>query len=76
MASIDDRYYGPLTDEDAVAAIEQLRSRKDVLPEKRLEDRGAAGGPRGSGDKRIARHPVNKGTRATAAAKPKSKGKR
>jgi NADH-quinone oxidoreductase subunit E len=44
MASIDERYYGPLTDEDAVAAIEQLRSHKDVLPEKRLEDRPAAGG--------------------------------
>ena len=36
---------------------------EEVLPEKRLEDRGAAGGPRGSGDKRISRHPVNKGTR-------------
>jgi NADH-quinone oxidoreductase subunit E len=76
MASIDDRYYGPLTDEDAVAAIEQLRSRKDLLPEKRLEDRGAPGGPRGSGDKRIGRHPVMKGTRANAASKPNSKGKR
>jgi hypothetical protein len=76
MASIDDRYYGPLTDEDAVAAIEQLRSRKDVLPGKRLEDRGAAGGKRGSADKRIARHPVNKGARAKAASKPKAKGKR
>jgi NADH-quinone oxidoreductase subunit E len=70
MASIDDRYYGPLTDGDAVAAIEQLRSRKDVLPDKRLEDRGAAGGKRGSADKRIARHPVNRGTRAKAASKP------
>ncbi len=69
MASIDERYYGPLNDADAVAAIEQLRSGAEVLPEKRLEDRGAAGGPRGSGDKRIARHPVNKGTR------PKRKGK-
>ncbi|HEX6586899.1 MAG TPA: NAD(P)H-dependent oxidoreductase subunit E [Solirubrobacterales bacterium] len=78
MASIDERYYGPLTDEDAVAAIEQLRSRNDVLPEKRLEDRGAAGGPRGSGDKRLARHPVNKGTRPKprTKAKPRStKGK-
>jgi NADH-quinone oxidoreductase subunit E len=76
MASIDDRYYGPLTDEDAGAAIEQLRSQKDVLPGKRLEDRGAAGGKRGSADKRIARHPVNKGTRAKAASKPEAKVKR
>ncbi|HEU4980225.1 MAG TPA: NAD(P)H-dependent oxidoreductase subunit E, partial [Solirubrobacterales bacterium] len=78
MASIDERYYGPLTDEDAAAAIEQLRSGKNVLPGKRLEDRGAAGGKRGSGDKRIARHPVNKGTRPKRPAKPAAKpqGKR
>ena len=64
MASIDERYYGPLEEGDAATAVEQLRKNgKDVLPEKRLQDRGAAGGPRGSGDKRIARHPVNKGTR-------------
>jgi NADH-quinone oxidoreductase subunit E len=63
MASIDERYYGPLEDGDAETAIEQMRSRKEVLPEKRIQDRGAAGGPRGSGDKRISRHPVNKGTR-------------
>jgi NADH-quinone oxidoreductase subunit E len=70
MASIDERYYGPLEEDDAVTAVEQLRKNsKDVLPEKRLQDRGAAGGPRGSGDKRLARHPVNKGTR------PNPKGK-
>jgi NADH-quinone oxidoreductase subunit E len=45
MASIDERYYGPLTEDDAVAAAEQLRSGAEVLPEKRLEDRPAAGGP-------------------------------
>ncbi len=45
MASIDERYYGPLTEEDAVAAAEQLRSGEEVLPEKRMEDRPAAGGP-------------------------------
>ncbi len=72
MASIDERYYGPLTDAEAVAAIEQLRSGRDVLPEKRLEDRPAAGGPKGSGDKRIARHPLNKGTRPKPRAKPGS----
>jgi NADH:ubiquinone oxidoreductase subunit E len=45
MASIDERYYGPLTSVDATAAAEQLRSGAEVLPEKRLEDRKAAGGP-------------------------------
>ena len=44
MASIDERFYGPLTEEDAAAAAEQLRSGKEVLPDKRLEDRPAAGG--------------------------------
>ncbi|MGA8805707.1 MAG: NAD(P)H-dependent oxidoreductase subunit E [Solirubrobacterales bacterium] len=63
MASIDERYYGPLDENDAEDAVNQLRGRKDVLPEKRIQDRGAAGGPRGSGDKRLARHPVNRGSR-------------
>ena len=45
MASIDERYYGPLTEDDARAAAEQLRSGQEVLPEKRLEDRKVAGGP-------------------------------
>ena len=45
MASIDERYYGPLTEEDAKAAAEQLRSGAEVLPEKRLDDRKVAGGP-------------------------------
>ena len=77
MASIDERYYGPLTEEDAEAAVEQLRAdRKEILPEKRLADRPAAGGQRASGDKRIARHPVNKGSRPAAKSKAKPKGKR
>jgi NADH-quinone oxidoreductase subunit E len=77
MASIDERYYGPLEDGDAEAAVEQLRSRQEVLPEKRLEDRGAAGGKLGGGDRRLSRHPVNKGTRPKrkTKAKPKSKPK-
>jgi NADH:ubiquinone oxidoreductase subunit E len=45
MASIDERYFGPLTEEDARDAAEQLRSGAEVLPDKRLEDRPAAGGP-------------------------------
>jgi NADH-quinone oxidoreductase subunit E len=77
MASIDERYYGPLTEEDAETAVEQLRGKgKQVLPEKRLEDRPTAGGPRASGDKRIARHPVNKGTRPAAKSKAKPRGKK
>jgi NADH-quinone oxidoreductase subunit E len=75
MASIDERYYGPLDEADAASAVEQLRGGKEVLPEKRIQDRGAAGGPRGSGDRRIARHPVNKGTKPKPTAKPKPKGK-
>jgi len=63
MASIDERYYGPLDETDAEDAVSQLRGRNGVLPEKRIQDRGAAGGPRGSGDKRLARHPVNRGSR-------------
>jgi NADH-quinone oxidoreductase subunit E len=46
MASIDERYYGPLAEEDAGVAVEQLRTGSEVLPEKRLEDRKAAGGPK------------------------------
>jgi NADH-quinone oxidoreductase subunit E len=60
MASIDERYYGPLEDGDATEALEQLRGRKEVLPEKRLEDRPLAGEQRPPADKRITRHPLNK----------------
>ena len=51
------------------------RNSKQVLPEKRLQDRPAAGGPRGGGDKRVARHSLNKGSRPKPKAKPK-KGKK
>jgi len=44
MASIDQRYYGPLESGDAAKALEALRGDGDVLPDKRLQDRGAAGG--------------------------------
>jgi NADH-quinone oxidoreductase subunit E len=75
MASIDERYYGPLTEGDAEAAVQQLRTGKEVLPEKRLQDRGAAGGKLGSGDKRLSEHSLNKGTRPKPKAKSKKKGK-
>ena len=45
MVSIDERYYGPLDPGDAQTAIEQLRSGAEVLPDKKLADRQAAGGP-------------------------------
>ena len=43
MASIDERYFGPLDPADAATAVEQLRSGQDVLPEKALEKRPLAG---------------------------------
>jgi NADH:ubiquinone oxidoreductase subunit E len=43
MASIDQRYYGPLETDEAATAIEQLKAGGEVLPEKALERRGLAG---------------------------------
>jgi NADH-quinone oxidoreductase subunit E len=60
MASIDQRYYGPLEPGDAETAVEQLRSGDEVLPSRHLEDRGAAGGMRTPADPRITSHPLNK----------------
>jgi NADH:ubiquinone oxidoreductase subunit E len=45
MASIDERYFGPLEAAEAKTAIEQLRSGGEVLPEKALEKRPLPGGP-------------------------------
>ena len=45
MASIDERYFGPLEAAEAETAIEQLRSGAEVLPEKALEKRPLPGGP-------------------------------
>lgn len=60
MASIDERFYGPLEEGDAADAVEQLRKRKKVLPDKRLQDRGVAGGPRAGTDPRVTKHTLNK----------------
>ena len=60
MASIDERYYGPLEGADAANAIEQLRSGGEVLPKKALSERGAAGGKRAAADERLKNHPLNK----------------
>ncbi len=43
MASIDERYFGPLEPGEARTAIDQLLAGEDVLPEKALERRGLAG---------------------------------
>ena len=45
MASIDERYFGPLETDEAKTAIEQLREGAEVLPEKALEKRPLPGGP-------------------------------
>jgi NADH:ubiquinone oxidoreductase subunit E len=54
VASIDERYFGPLELSDAATAVEQLRSGAEVLPEQALERRGAAGGPEPELDERLA----------------------
>ena len=45
MASIDERYFGPLEAAEARTAIDQLRAGSEVLPEKALEKRPLPGGP-------------------------------
>ncbi len=54
MASINQRYFGPLEEGDAAAALEQLRSAGEVLAEKALERRPLAGGPQDDPDLRVA----------------------
>ena len=67
MASIDERYYGPLTEDDATDAVEQLRNGPEVAAGKRLGPR-RAGGPRG---RRQAAHPAPR--QQGNEAKPKGK---
>jgi NADH:ubiquinone oxidoreductase subunit E len=43
MASIDQRYYGPLEAAEAATAIEQIKAGEPVLPDRSLEKRGLAG---------------------------------
>jgi NADH-quinone oxidoreductase subunit E len=43
MASIDERYFGPLEADEARTAIDQLLAGAEVLPEKALEKRPLAG---------------------------------
>jgi NADH-quinone oxidoreductase subunit E len=53
MASIDETYYGPLTDGDAATVVEQLRAGADPVPDKAIHLREAAGGPDGPADPRL-----------------------
>jgi NADH-quinone oxidoreductase subunit E len=43
MASVDERYFGPLEPAEAATAVEQMLGGREVLPEKALEKRGLAG---------------------------------
>ena len=45
MASIDGRYYGPLTGDDVLAAVEALRAGSEPLAGKEISARPVAGGP-------------------------------
>ncbi|HLM32176.1 MAG TPA: NAD(P)H-dependent oxidoreductase subunit E [Solirubrobacterales bacterium] len=62
VASIDQRYYGPLDATDALAAVEALRRGDDPVPEKALAKRPAAGGAEPEPDPRVAE--AEKGTDA------------
>ncbi len=48
MASIDERYFGPLEPDEARTAIDQLLAGEDVLPGKALERRPLAGDAAGA----------------------------
>jgi len=54
MASIDERYYGPLGDADAASVIASLRGGAEVLPDREMAKRPLAGGPEGEPDPRVA----------------------
>ena len=49
MASIDERYFGPLEADEAQSAMDQLLAGEDVLPAKALEKRPLAGDAIGGG---------------------------
>jgi NADH-quinone oxidoreductase subunit E len=53
MASIDERYYGPLSDADAATVVDQLRLGADPIPDKDIANRRAAGGPDTAPDPRV-----------------------
>ncbi len=49
MASIDERYFGPLETAEAAEAIKQLRTGREVLPDRPLFKRPLPGGAKGVG---------------------------
>jgi NADH-quinone oxidoreductase subunit E len=53
MASVNERYYGPLENADAETIVDQLEAGEEVLPEKALAKRGLAGGVAESTDPRV-----------------------
>jgi NADH:ubiquinone oxidoreductase subunit E len=55
MASIDERYYGPLAPDDAATVVDQLRSGAEPVPDKGIAGRRAAGGPEPPPDPRVER---------------------
>jgi NADH-quinone oxidoreductase subunit E len=55
MASIDGRYFGPLSADDANEAVQKVLSGDEVLPDRALEKRGTAGGPEPEPDPRVAK---------------------
>jgi NADH-quinone oxidoreductase subunit E len=54
MVSVDERYYGPLTDADAATVVESLQCGAEVLPDRAMSRRPVAGGPDGDPDPRVA----------------------
>ena len=54
MASIDERYYGPLDSDDARTAVEQLRAGAEIVPERALASRPTAAARAGP-DPRVSR---------------------
>jgi NADH:ubiquinone oxidoreductase subunit E len=68
MASIDERYYGPLGDGDAATVVQQLRDGAEPVPDKALAHRPAAGGPDPEPDPRIPSDPDTPGREAEEVA--------
>jgi NADH-quinone oxidoreductase subunit E len=54
MASINERYFGPLEEGDAATVVDQLRRGSDPVPEKALSERDLPGGRDESTDRRVA----------------------
>lgn len=53
MASVNERYFGPLENADAETIVRQLEGGEEVLSDKALEKRGLAGGVADSTDPRV-----------------------